>query len=89
MIEELLDHVDDCRGSARRYSLPSAPAVDFLDERGLDADVDICCFLFHTGEVGRCGAPRLIIAAKKLIDATQGLSGARGGEFGSRLKACY
>jgi hypothetical protein len=52
MLEEMLEHVDDCRGSARRHSLPSAPNVGFLDQLRLDPDVDICGFPFHTGEVG-------------------------------------
>ena len=67
MLQELLDHVDDCRRSARRYSLPVAPGIDFLDQLGFDPDVDICCFSFHAGEVGRCRAARLMIPAKKLI----------------------
>jgi hypothetical protein len=77
-VEELIEHVDDCRRPARRHSLPGAPGVDPLDQPGLDSDVNICGFLFHTIEVGRYRAPRLIIPAKKLIDAT-GLA-ARGGD---------
>jgi hypothetical protein len=72
MLEELLEHIDD--SSARRHSLPGAPSVDFLDQLGLDPDVDICCFLSHAGEMGRCGAHRLIIPAKRLIDATGGFA---------------
>jgi hypothetical protein len=34
MLEELLDHKDDRRSSARRHSLPGAPGVDFLDQLG-------------------------------------------------------
>jgi len=67
MLKELLDHVDDCSGSAWRHSLPVAPSVDSFDQPGFDPDVDICGFAFHAGEVGRCRAPRLIIPAKKLI----------------------
>jgi hypothetical protein len=59
MLEELLDHVDDRRSSAWRYSLPGAPGVDFLDQLGFDPDIDLCCFLFHAGEMGRCRAPLL------------------------------
>jgi hypothetical protein len=31
MLEELFEHMDDCRGSARRHALPGAPGVDFLE----------------------------------------------------------
>jgi hypothetical protein len=47
MLEELLQHVDDCRRSARRHALPVAPGVDFFDQLGLDPDVNICGFPFH------------------------------------------
>ena len=47
MLEELLEHVNDCSGSAWRYSLPDAPGIDFLDQLRLDPDVDICGFAFH------------------------------------------
>jgi hypothetical protein len=48
-LEELIDHVDDRRSSARQYALPRAPGVDVLDQPGLDPDVDIRCFSFHIG----------------------------------------
>jgi hypothetical protein len=48
MFEELIEHVDDCRRPARRFSLPGAPSVDPLDQPGLDPDVDICGFVFHS-----------------------------------------
>jgi hypothetical protein len=71
MLKEMFEHVDDCRSSAWRHSLPGAPSVDPLDQLGLDPNVDICCFLFHAGEMGRpCRAPDLIMPAKRLIDAT-------------------
>jgi hypothetical protein len=54
MLEELLKHVDDRRSSAWRYSLPGAPGVNFLDQLGLDPNIDLCCFLSHAGEMGRC-----------------------------------
>jgi hypothetical protein len=47
MLEEVLEHMGDCRGPARRHALLGAPAVDFLDQPGLDPNVDICCFPFH------------------------------------------
>jgi hypothetical protein len=56
MLKEALDHMDDCRGSTRRYSLADAPSVDPLDQLGFDPDVDVCGFSFHAGEVGRCRA---------------------------------
>jgi len=67
MLEKMLEHIDHCRRSARRHALPGAP--DFLDQLGLDPDVDICCFPFMAGEVGRCRARRLINRAKILIRA--------------------
>jgi hypothetical protein len=70
MLKELLEHVDDRRSSARRHSLPGAPGVDFLNQLGLDPNIDICCFLSHAGEMGRCRAPVLIIPAKKFIGGT-------------------
>jgi hypothetical protein len=60
----MFEHVDDRRSLAWRHSLPAAPSVDPLDQLGLDPNVDICCFLSHAGEMGRCRAPRLIIPAK-------------------------
>jgi hypothetical protein len=56
MLEEMLQHVDDCCSSARRHSLPGTPRIDFLDQLGLDPDVDICCFPCHAGEVGALSA---------------------------------
>jgi hypothetical protein len=67
MLEEMLEHVDDCRSSARRHSLPGAPGVDFLDQLGLDPDVNICCFPFHTGEVGSRRA-RLLDSSGQKVD---------------------
>jgi hypothetical protein len=52
MREEVLEHVDDCRGSARRHPLLGAPGIHFLDQLGLDPDIDICCFPFHAVEGG-------------------------------------
>jgi hypothetical protein len=49
MLKELFDHIDDCRRSAWRYSLPVAPGIDYLDQLGLDPDVNICGFPFHAG----------------------------------------
>jgi len=49
MPEEFPKHVDNCRGSGWRHALPVAPGVDFLDQFGLDPDVDVCCFPFHGG----------------------------------------
>jgi|SRR5580693_4997660 hypothetical protein len=68
--EELIEHVDDCRNAARRYSLPGAPGVDPLDQLGRDPKVDICGFPFHTEEVSVFGHSRLIIPAKELISST-------------------
>jgi hypothetical protein len=65
--EEMFEHVDDRRSSAWRHSLLAAPSVDPLDQLGLDPNIDICCFLSHAGEMGRCRVPRLIIPAKRLI----------------------
>jgi hypothetical protein len=31
MLEEMFEHVDDRRSSARKHSLPGAPGIDFLD----------------------------------------------------------
>jgi hypothetical protein len=49
MLEEVFEHVDDRRSSAWKHPLPVAPVVDFVDQPGLDPDVDICCFSFHAG----------------------------------------
>jgi hypothetical protein len=46
--------------------MPGAPSVDPLDQLGLDPDVDICGFPFHTGEVGRCRAPLLDNSGQKI-----------------------
>jgi len=69
MLEEMLQHVDDRRSSARRHSLSDAPSFDFFDQLRLDPDVDIGGFPFHPCEVRRCRAPRLITPAKNLIRA--------------------
>lgn len=71
MLEELLEHVDDCRRPARRYSLPGAPSVDFLDQLRLDPDVNICGFPLHTGEVGSRRA-RLLDNSSQKIDNRRG-----------------
>jgi hypothetical protein len=78
MFEELIEHVDDCRRPARRDSLPGAPSVDPLDQPGLDPNVDICGFPFHTGEVGGCRAPPLDNPGQKIDRRTT---------FGQRLAA--
>ena len=49
MLEKPLEHLDDCGGSARGHGLPGAPGIDFLDQLGLDRDIDIC-FPFHAEE---------------------------------------
>jgi hypothetical protein len=74
----LLEHVDERRRAGRRYSLPGAPSVDPLDQLRRDTNVDICCFPFIPVRCGAVRHIRLIIPAKKLIDAT-GLA-ARGGD---------
>jgi hypothetical protein len=56
ILEKMLEHMDNRRGSAWRHSLPSAPGVDFLDRHRSDLDVDICGFLWHGEEVGCCRA---------------------------------
>ena|SRR5277367_1825030 len=66
MLEELFEHMDDCRGSARRHALPGAPGVDFLDQLDLDPDDDICGFPWHADEVGRCRAPLLDNSGQKI-----------------------
>jgi len=67
MLEEMLQHVDDRRSSARRHSLSDAPSFNFFDQLRLDPDVDIGGFPFHAAELGRCQTRRLIIPAKNLI----------------------
>jgi|HubBroStandDraft_4_1064222.scaffolds.fasta_scaffold02943_8 hypothetical protein len=66
MLKEALDHMDDCRGSARRHSLPGAPGVDFLDQLGVDPDVDVGCLPFHARKVGLRRAHRLDNPGQKL-----------------------
>ena len=65
-LEEMFEHVDDRCSSARKHSLTRAPGVDFLDQLGLDPDVDICC-LRHAPKIVRCRASNLIIQDNKLI----------------------
>jgi hypothetical protein len=66
MLEEVFEHVDDCRSSAWRHSLPSTPAVNVLDQLGLDPNIDIRCFLSHAGEMGRCRARALDNSGQKI-----------------------
>jgi hypothetical protein len=67
MLEELLEHEDDCRRPALTYSLPGAPRVDFHDQLRLGPDVNICGFPLHTGEVGSRRA-RLLDNSSQKID---------------------
>jgi len=53
MLEEVLEHVDDGCCPAWQDALNGPPGVDFLDQLGLDPDVDICGSPFHAEEVGR------------------------------------
>jgi hypothetical protein len=66
MFEELIEHVDDRRSSAWRHSLPGAPGVDFLDHLGLDLNVNICGFPFHTGESGMLSGTLLDNSGQKI-----------------------
>jgi hypothetical protein len=56
MLEEMLEHMDNRRGSAWRHSLLGAPGVDFFDQQRFDPDIDIRSFSSHVDEVGRCRA---------------------------------
>src|SRR6516165_11930465 len=87
MLEEVLKHVDDRRRSAWQHALLSAPGVDFLDELGLDPDVDICGFPFHafcavfaffvkTGLIGS-GLPRTGFMRRTRSDFGSSLAWAR------------
>ena len=67
MFEEMIEHVDDCRRPARRYSLPGSPGVDPLNQLWLNSDVDIGGLPFHAAQAGRFRDACLIIPAKFLI----------------------
>jgi len=48
MLEEFLEHVDDCRGSGWRNALLDTPGVNFLDQLGFDLGMSIfadLCFM--------------------------------------------
>jgi hypothetical protein len=62
----MLKHVADRCGPAWQDSLLATPSVDLLDQLRLDADVDICGFPFHAGELGRFPALCLIISGQKI-----------------------
>jgi hypothetical protein len=53
--------------SSRWVARTRAPISAPIRASRLDPNADICCFLSHAGEMGRCRAPGLIIPAKRLI----------------------
>ena len=63
-LEERLEHVDDCRATARRHSLPRAP---FFDQGRLNLKINIAVFCPIPVKWEAAGYTRLIISAKKLI----------------------
>ena len=56
MLQEVLDHMNDCCASARPHPLAAPPCIDPLDQLRLDPDVDVCGFALHAREDGRCRA---------------------------------
>jgi hypothetical protein len=80
MFEELVDHADDRRSSARRCTLSAAPGVDPLDpldQRGHDPNVDVCCFS-HAGKMGHYRASPLDNFGQKIDSWITRRRGARG-----------
>jgi len=68
--EEFLKHIDDRRGSTRRHALLSTPDVDYLNQLGLDPDVDICDLRFMAGKVGAVGGRTRYPRQKLLFEPT-------------------
>ena len=48
--------MNDCCTSARGHPLAVPPSVNPFDQLRLDADIDVCGFALHAGEIGRCRA---------------------------------
>jgi hypothetical protein len=69
MPEKVFKDVADSRSTAWRYSLAGAPRIYLFDQLRFYADVDVCGFAFHAGDVGRFAAHHLIIPAKNLMGA--------------------
>jgi hypothetical protein len=76
--EEMLNHMDDCRGAALRDALSGAPGVDFLDQFWLDPDAIFAVFGSHAAiscrvdvaERGGAALPEVSSADFSLFAAT-------------------